>query len=518
MDPFAMSRPLLLVSLTCAATSTAMSCSRSGCPSGSMLEADRCVPLDCGPEGAFYADADGDGYGDPSTASCVELSGYIAVGGDCDDESDLVKPGATERCDGIDENCDGVADETFACASGLPDPCETACGSIGARGCSTSCEPVGDCIPPLEQCNAVDDDCDGSIDEGTRSLVDVGPIGSPGDNSLGIVTSPRGYVAFLYRDDQIIAQPLLATGEPEGGEVAMFEGTPAFSVGFVHVAANESKAFVLYVISNTAWVRSFDLELSTFGGAIDLFTAPQGFISADLAASPGRAVALLATLADANDVVFVKAVSVDVGLDAPTSPTSVYEGPPTAALANFASLAVAPPRTTGAPWPVTYSRAETSTSSESKMLVGLTDTAHVSISAKPIRALVYRQIVLATGEDDGLFAWMESGFLRLQLFDATTLVVDPGGAVSNDSSVTSTGISLDRLLGRWVVGYVRDISAGNQLTVAVFDDALTREDLMSSLVGHTISKVDGAVRDDGAAFLVGGVSARPEVFVLGCAE
>ncbi len=57
-----------------------------------------------------YTDADGDGYGDDSTAvdSCFPASGTVAVGGDCDDAEAAVNPGATEVCgNGLDDDCDG---------------------------------------------------------------------------------------------------------------------------------------------------------------------------------------------------------------------------------------------------------------------------------------------------------------------------------------------------------------------------------------------------------------------------
>ena len=54
----------------------------------------------CGTETA--ADADGDGHGDAECAS--------APGDDCDDGNDKVYPGATETCDGLDGDCDGVRD------------------------------------------------------------------------------------------------------------------------------------------------------------------------------------------------------------------------------------------------------------------------------------------------------------------------------------------------------------------------------------------------------------------------
>ena len=63
--------------------------------------------------GTWYADGDGDGYGDAATSvtSCVEPSGYIGDGTDCDDTDADVSPAAPEVCDGADQDCDGDIDE-----------------------------------------------------------------------------------------------------------------------------------------------------------------------------------------------------------------------------------------------------------------------------------------------------------------------------------------------------------------------------------------------------------------------
>ncbi len=61
----------------------------------------------------WYADADGDGYGDPevSVRTCYAPPGYVENDLDCDDTSDATYPGAEERNDRQDNDCDGEVDE-----------------------------------------------------------------------------------------------------------------------------------------------------------------------------------------------------------------------------------------------------------------------------------------------------------------------------------------------------------------------------------------------------------------------
>ena len=62
-----------------------------------------------------YADTDGDGYGDPngSQLACGDIvpPGFVTNALDCDDVSNTVNPEASELCNGIDDDCDGVVDE-----------------------------------------------------------------------------------------------------------------------------------------------------------------------------------------------------------------------------------------------------------------------------------------------------------------------------------------------------------------------------------------------------------------------
>ena len=63
----------------------------------------------------WYADADGDGYGDPATEvlACYPPTGeHITASGDCDDRDVTIKPGAEEVCgDGVDNNCNSTPDD-----------------------------------------------------------------------------------------------------------------------------------------------------------------------------------------------------------------------------------------------------------------------------------------------------------------------------------------------------------------------------------------------------------------------
>lgn len=71
---------------------------------------------------AFYADNDGDGFGDAAqeVMACTPPSGYVADHTDCNDGDPSIHPGADEVCDWADNNCNGQINEgIMGCADTL---------------------------------------------------------------------------------------------------------------------------------------------------------------------------------------------------------------------------------------------------------------------------------------------------------------------------------------------------------------------------------------------------------------
>ncbi|MCB9760882.1 MAG: hypothetical protein H6739_13675 [Alphaproteobacteria bacterium] len=136
--------------------------------------------IDDAESGAWYVDADGDGFGDPETeqASC-DGEGLTADGSDCDDADPAINIAADELCDGIDNDCDGAVDEPSAAdaADWYADVDGDGFGSTERqRACeapegyvalSTDCDDADPAVNPdaTEVCDGVDNDCDGQTDD-----------------------------------------------------------------------------------------------------------------------------------------------------------------------------------------------------------------------------------------------------------------------------------------------------------------------------------------------------------------
>lgn len=77
-----------------------------------------------------FPDVDGDGHGAAGAGALSCAGAGPTLGDDCDDLNPRVAPGLAERCDGVDQDCDGRPDQGLpSCVAGItlpPDPVEVA--------------------------------------------------------------------------------------------------------------------------------------------------------------------------------------------------------------------------------------------------------------------------------------------------------------------------------------------------------------------------------------------------------
>lgn len=123
-------------------------------------------PIDDGDDSAVDYEQPVDGDGD----------GVTVADNDCDDADSSIYPGRSEDCNGIDDNCNGVVDEGLSDADldGIADCQDTeSCDGIDNNGDGQVDEGFtdadGDGIADcigVEVCDGVDNNEDGSVDEG----------------------------------------------------------------------------------------------------------------------------------------------------------------------------------------------------------------------------------------------------------------------------------------------------------------------------------------------------------------
>jgi hypothetical protein len=149
----------------------------------------------------YYSDSDKDGYGDVKTLPkclCAGLNSWtVQIAGDCNDGNDSIHPGVPEKCDGVDNDCDGTVDPPNAtgCQNYYPDVDNDGYGDMYASNWACQCGPLYPNTSPQSQakdCNDknplvspgsfevcgdfIDNNCNGLTDEpvtNTLFFIDV---------------------------------------------------------------------------------------------------------------------------------------------------------------------------------------------------------------------------------------------------------------------------------------------------------------------------------------------------------
>ncbi len=169
-------------------------------------------------------DNDGDGYGNPGNASCLNGSAT-----DCNDNNPVINPGVSDNnCNGVDENCNGTSDENYT-------PTSTSCGigicaSTGQWICNAG-TLVNTCTPGTPQTegpygnatcsDTLDNDCDGLTDIADHDC---------GGESGGTINLPKTGQTTCYDS---LGNVVACSGTGQDGEIqaGVAWPDPRFTVG-----------------------------------------------------------------------------------------------------------------------------------------------------------------------------------------------------------------------------------------------------------------------------------------------
>jgi len=192
-------------------------------------------------------DQDLDGYGYPGNIACPK-----GAASDCNDYVASINPGASDNtCNGIDENCNGIADDKYI-------PTNTTCGTgacvtTGQNVCRygmivNTCTPVTEGpVSNLMCSDGKDNDCDGKIDSAdsgclaqlTRSVTLTWL--KPAANTNGTqLTDLDGYRIYYGQTSRNYTSVMDINKTTSYTVSSLSQGTWCFAVTAYDIAGNES--------------------------------------------------------------------------------------------------------------------------------------------------------------------------------------------------------------------------------------------------------------------------------------
>ncbi|AEA43717.1 MopE-related protein [Fluviicola taffensis] len=191
----------------------------------------------------YYVDGDGDTFGDADATgvpSCTPIVGSVTNNTDCDDSDEDINPNATEVCDGVDNNCDGSTDEGLTLVTYYQDTDNDTYGNPAVS--------LQDCTQPTGYVTN-DDDCN-----------DANPAAYPGAteiNGNGVDENCDGVDGYLGIEESILAN-LNVYPNPGTSSVVlnMSNGWNGFKVTFVSVDGKE-------ITLTSTQTSATDLEFNT---------------------------------------------------------------------------------------------------------------------------------------------------------------------------------------------------------------------------------------------------------------
>lgn len=258
----------------------------TGIDTGTDTDVDTDTDTSCD-ETRWYPDDDQDGFGDSQadpTVACVAPNGFVADNTDCDDTDPDTNPGATEVCNGLDNDCDGEPDnglptqmyyadtdaDGFGDLNDSVEDCQKPTGYVENDGDCNDTNP--DVNPDVEMevffdqsgqlvdhCDdGLDNDCSGNPDGNDAACIDSDGYGGP-DGVDPIRTADTD--GDGSHESLCINASMTMDGAPWSTADVIYQGEPF--TGYSE-SLNTSNT-VTYDAADDRWC----LDFSTFGLATD---------------------------------------------------------------------------------------------------------------------------------------------------------------------------------------------------------------------------------------------------------